>query len=94
MKLETALTEVVRACEAVCYGWVFVNSTFTEYRHGTFGATLFWCRSLVDTQELNEVVNGKIGLEGVDTLRGKLVSLLALGAGDLLLGVCPLDQLL
>ena len=86
MQVETALTEVIRAREAVRYSWVFVHSTFTAYRHGTFGA-LFWRRSLVDTQQLNEVVDGKTGLEGVNTLRGKLVYLLALGAGDLLLAL-------
>ena len=94
VQLETALTEVVRACEAVCYSWVFVHSAFTEYCHVTFGAALFWRRSLVDSQQFNEVVDGKVGLEGVDTLRGKLVNLLALRADDLLLGVCLLDQLL
>jgi hypothetical protein len=58
-----------------------------------FGA-LFWRRSLVDTEQLNEVIDGKIGLEGVDTLRGNLVNLLALGAGDLLFRVCLLGQFL
>jgi hypothetical protein len=48
----------------------------------------------MDMQKFNEVVDGKIGLEGVDTLRGNLVNLLALGAGDLLFRVCLLGQFL
>ena len=86
VELKAALTEVIRTCEAVCHNWAFIHSTFTEYC--SVLGVLFWRRSLVDTQQLNEVVNSKVGLKGIDTLMGNLVNLLALRASELLLGAC------